>query len=86
MADSVFQMVSGVYQDKSPALYLFNSCFQIAQIAATSRRSCPFHKRSLSLLRHLENFWRVIESFSIKKKENRNPGSNLDLVPGPLVC
>ena len=29
--------------------------------------------------RHLENSWPVIESVSIKKKENRNPGSNLDL-------
>ena len=43
------------------------------------RYSCPFRERSLPFLRHLENFWPVIESVSIKKKENRNPGSNPDL-------
>ena len=37
------------------------------------RSSCPFRKRSF------KNFWPVIESVSIKKKDNRNPGANLDL-------
>ena len=32
-------------------------------------------------LRHLH----VIERVSINKKENRKPGSNLDLEPGPFV-
>ena len=67
---------------------------------ALSKRPCPFREQdqkteaptqlSLSLtvaaiLRHLENFWPVIESVSIKKKKNRNPGSNLDLEPGPFI-
>ena len=39
----------------------------------------PFRKGSLAFLRHLENFWPFIESVLIKKKENRNPGSNPDL-------
>ena len=38
------------------------------------RRSCPFRKRSLPFLR---------QSAYIKKKENRNSGSNLNLGPGP---
>ena len=40
------------------------------------RCSCPFRKRSLPFLRHLENFSPVIESVSMKKKENCNLGSN----------
>ena len=42
-------------------------------------RSCPFRKRSLPFLRHLENFCPFIESVFIKKKENGNSGSNPDL-------
>ena len=49
------------------------------------RCSCPFRKRSLPFLRHLENFSPVIGSVSIKTKENRIPGSNLDLEPRPFV-
>ena len=41
----------------------------------------PFRKRSLPFLRHLENFWTIIESFSTKKKDIHNPDSNL----GPFV-
>ena len=33
----------------------------------------------------IENCWPVIESFSIKKKENRNAGSNPDLELGPFT-
>ena len=32
---------------------------------APNADGCPFRKPSLSFLRHLENFWPVIESFSI---------------------
>ena len=39
-------------------------------------RSCPFPKRSLLFLRHLENFLPVIESVSIKKKEIVTQGRN----------
>ena len=43
----------------------------------------PFQKQSLPFLRHLENFWPVIEGVSIEKKEDCNPGrtqhSNTDL-------
>ena len=53
--------------------------------AVCRRCSCPFRKRSLPFLRHLENFLPVIGSVSIKKKENRKPGSNLNLEPGPFV-
>ena len=53
--------------------------------AVCRRSSCPFRKRSLPFLRHLENFWPAIGSVSIKKKENRIPGSNMDLEPGPFV-
>ena len=47
------------------------------------RCSCTFRKRSLPFLRHLENFGPVIESISMKKKQNRNPGSNQALNPYP---
>ena len=40
------------------------------------RRSFPFRKRSLPFSRHVENFWPVIESVPIRKKENRNPELN----------
>ena len=55
----------------------------------------PFQKQSPPLLRHLENFWPVVESVSTEKKENRNPGSNPNsnadlsypnLSPLPLHC
>ena len=45
-------------------------------------RNFPFLKRSSPFLRHLENFWTIIESFSTKKKDIHNPDSN----PGPFVC
>ena len=54
-------------------------------IVVQRSRSCPFGKRSLPFLRHSENFWPVIETVSIKKKENRMPTSNLDLEPEPFV-
>ena len=44
-----------------------------------------YRKMYQHTLRHFENSWPVIESVSIKKKENRTPGSNLDLEPGPFV-
>ena len=43
-------------------------------------RSCPFHKRSLPFLRH---FLPVIETVSMKKKENRNLRSNQASKPNP---
>ena len=55
------------------------------RIFGRRRGSCPFRIRSLPFLRHLENFWHVIESVPIKKKEKRNPGSNLNLERGPFV-
>ena len=51
-------------------------------VRPTGRRNFPFRKRSLPFLRHLENVWTIIESFSTKKKDIHNPDSN----PGPLVC
>ena len=36
-------------------------------------------KTKVPFLRHLENFWPVIVSWVIKKKENRNPNSNPDI-------
>jgi len=47
----------------------------------TRQRNFPFRKRSLPFLRHLENFWTIIESFSTKKKDIHNLDSN----PGPFV-
>ena len=46
------------------------------------RYGCLFRKRSLPFLKHLGNLWPVSWSVSIKKKENRDQGSNLDLEPG----
>ena len=47
------------------------------------RGSCPFRKRLLPILRHLENFWPIIESVSIKRKkivtQGRTWTSNADL-------
>ena len=42
-------------------------------------RKFPFHKRLLLFLT-LKYFWPFIESVSIKKKEDSNPGSNTDLL------
>ena len=36
-------------------------------------------KTKVPVLRHLENFWPVIVSWVIKKKENHNPNSNPDI-------
>ena len=47
--------------------------------------SCPFRKRSLPFLRHLENFFHLLLSVPIKKEENRNPRSNVYLEPEPFV-
>ena len=48
-------------------------------IGMCRRGSCPFLKRSLPFTRHLNFFWPIIESVSIKKKQNRHTGSNPDL-------
>ena len=53
------------------------------------RSNFPFRERSLPFLRHLENFWTIIESFSTKKKDIHNPDSNpvlsyANLSPLPL--
>ena len=49
------------------------------------RSSCPFRKRSMPFVRHLDNVRPVIESVSIKKIEDRNPEWNPDLEPGPFI-
>ena len=61
----------------------------------TTKFSCSFRtwiwllgiQLALPFLGHLENVWALFDllSISIKKKVNRNPGSNPDLEPGPFV-
>ena len=48
-------------------------------VSVFSSETKELNERSLPFLRHLKNFWSVIESVSMKKKQNHNPGSNLDL-------
>ena len=49
------------------------------------RCSCPFRKRSLPFLRHLENFSPVIESVSMKNKGKLQPRVKLGLESEPFV-
>ena len=62
---------------------------QVKAVQPHARGNFPFRKRSLPFLRHLENFWTIIESFSTKKKDIHNPDSNpvlsyANLSPLPL--
>ena len=65
-----------------PLAFHLNICQTLGKFSPIAHvQSCKFlfRKRTLPFLKHLENFWPVIENGSTKKKEDCSPGSNQDL-------
>ena len=63
------------------ALYLVWSLIRYMTLHFTDRRgSCPFRKRSLPFVRHLENIWPVIENAFLLKERKSQPRA---VKPGP---